>query len=195
MALEVTGKNLDAGDALRTYVEDRVETALEKYAGREQSGHVRIEKAHKSFLTGCTLHLASGLSLEAHGEAADAYASVDQAIERLEKRLRRYKRRLKKRHSPTQRKPADIQVPYYVIQPSEDEETEPEDDNPVVVAQTQTVIRELSVSDAVMQLDLADRPVLVFQNASHGRMNVVYRRADGNIGWIDPGGEVSRPGQ
>lgn len=195
MALQVTGKNLDVGDALRTYVEDRVETALEKYAGREQSGHVRIEKANKSFLTGCTLQLTSGLSLEAHGEAADAYASVDQAVERLEKRLRRYKRRLKKRHSPTERKPADIQVPYYVIQPSEDEETEPEDDNPVVVAETQTVIRELSVSDAVMHLDLADQPVLVFQNAGHGRMNVVYRRADGNIGWIDPGGEVSRPGQ
>lgn len=190
MALQVTGKNLDIGEALRTYVEDRIVSALEKFSGREQTGHVRIEKAHGSFLTGCTILLQSGISLEAHGEAPDAYASADQALERLEKRLRRYKRRLKKRHAPTERKPSDIQVPYYVIQQAEEEEAETEDDNPVVVAETQTMMRELSVSDAVMQLDLTDRPVLVFQNASHGHINVVYRRADGNIGWIDPGGKV-----
>lgn len=191
MALQVTGKNLDIGEALRTYLEERIESALDKYAGREQSGHIRIEKAHGSFLTGCTIQLKSGLSLEAHGEAADAYASADQALERLEKRLRRYKRRLKKRNAPTERKPSDTQAPYYVIQAIEEEETEPEGDNPVVVAETQTVIRELSVSDAVMQLDLADKPLLVFQNAGHGRINVVYRRADGNVGWIDPGGELT----
>jgi len=192
MALQVTGKNLDIGDALRTYVEDRIESALDKYAGHEQSCNVRIEKAHGSFLTGCTVLLQSGLSLEAHGEAPDAYASADQALERLEKRLRRYKRRLKKRHGPTERKPADVEVPYYVIQQNEEEEAEPEDDNPVVVAETQTMMRELSVSDAVMQLDMTDNPVLVFQNASHGRVNVVYRRLDGNIGWIDPGGKVGQ---
>lgn len=192
MALQVTGKNLDVGEALRTYVEERVGTAMEKYAGKEQSGHIRIEKAHGAFLTGCTIQLASGLSLEAHGEAPDPYASADQALERLEKRLRRYKRRLKKKHGPTDRKPADIQAPYYVIQAAEEEESEPADDNPVVVAETQTAIRELSVSDAVMQLDITDRPVLVFQNAKYGRLNVVYRRADGNIGWIDPGGDVGQ---
>jgi len=190
MALQVTGKNLDVGEALRTYVEDRVENTLDKFAGQSPSGHVRIEKTRGSFLTGCTIQLQSGLSLEARGEASDAYASADQALERLEKRLRRYKRRLKKRHGPAERKPADIQAPYYVIQAAEDETPEPEDDNPVIVAETQTAINELSVSDAVMQLDLSERPLLVFQNASHGRINVVYRRDDGNIGWIDPGGTV-----
>lgn len=190
MALQVTGKNLDVGEALRTYVENRVENTLDKFAGQSPSGHVRIEKTRGSFVTGCTIRLKSGLSLEASGEASDAYASADQALERLEKRLRRYKRRLKKRHGPARRKPADIQAPYYVIQSAEDEAPEPEDDNPVIVAETQTAIHELSVSDAVMQLDLADRPLLVFNNASHGRINVVYRRDDGNIGWIDPGGDL-----
>lgn len=190
MALQVTGKNLDVGEALRTYVENRVENTLDKYAGQSPSGHVRIEKTRGSFLTGCTIQLQSGLSLEARGEAADAYASADQAMERLEKRLRRYRRRIKKRHGPAERKPADIQAPYYVIQSAEDEAPEPEDDNPVIVAETQTAIHKLSVSDAVMQLDLAERPLLVFQNASNGRINVVYRRDDGNIGWIDPGGDL-----
>lgn len=192
MALQVTGKNLDIGEALRTYLEERVETTLDKYAGQSTSGHIRIEKANKAFLTGCTIQLNSGLSLEAHGEAGDAYASADQALERLEKRLRRYKRRLKKRHGPTERKPAEIEAPYYVIQQTEDEADESEDENPVVVAETQTVIREFSVSDAVMQLDLADRPLLVFRNAGNGRINVVYRRNDGNIGWIDPGGALTQ---
>ena len=190
MALQVTGKNLDVGEALRSYIAERVETALEKYTGQSPTGHIRIEKAHKAFLTGCTMQLKSGLSLEAHGEAPDAYASVDQAIERLEKRLRRYKRRLKKRHVPAERELPAVEAPYYVIQQTEDEETVSEEDNPIVIAETQTMIRELSVSDAVMQLDLAGRPLLVFQNAGHGRLNVVYRRSDGNIGWIDPGGQL-----
>lgn len=191
MALQVTGKNLDIGEALRTYVEDRIENTLDKYTGQSPSGHIRIEKTHGSFLTGCTIQLQSGLYLESHGEAPDAYASADQALERLEKRLRRYRRRIKKRHGPTQRKPSDTPAPYFVIQPGHEEENETDDDNPVVVAELQTTIRELSVSDAVMQLDLAEKPVLVFQNASHSRINVVYRRDDGNIGWIDPGGKTT----
>jgi len=190
MALQVTGKNLDIGEALRSHVTDRIEATIDKYTGQTPSGHVRIEKAHGAFLTGCTIQLRSGLSLDTHGEAHDGYASFDQSLERLEKRLRRYKRRLNKRRGPAERKPQDREAPYYVIQSSADEEVEPEADNPVIVAETQTVIRELSVSDAVMQLDLADRPVLVFQNARPGQINVVYRREDGNAGWIDPGGDL-----
>lgn len=194
MALQVTGKNLDVGEALRTYVSERIETALDKYTGKSLSGHVRIEKEHGAFRTGCTIQLRSGLSLESHGEAPDAYASADLALDRLEKRLRRYKRRLKKRQGPGQRTVAATQAPYYVIQSAEDEDREePEDDNPIIVAETRTVIHELPVSDAVMQLDLGESPFLVFRNASHGRINIVYRRTDGNIGWIDPGGPPSEP--
>ena len=192
MALQVTGKNLDIGEALRTYVSDRIETVVDKFTGQSPSGHVRIEKAHGAFLTGCTIQLRSGLSLEARGEAGDAYASFDQSLERLEKRLRRYRRRIKKHRGPAEGKSQGTDAPYYVIQSAPDEEAEPEDDNPVVVAETQTVIRELSVSDAVMLLDMAERPLLVFQNAKHGRINIVYRRDDGNIGWIDPGGTLPK---
>lgn len=191
MELQVTGKNLDVGVALRTYVTERVEQAVGKYVGRSLPGHIRIEKERGNFRTDCSIQLRSGLSLQSRGEAPDAYASADLALERLEKRLRRYKRRLKNHHGPAA---AESAAPYYVIQAAEDEEEHAdENDNPVIIAETETMIQVLPVSDAVMQMDLSDRPLLVFRNASHLRLNVVYRRADGNIGWIDPG-ETSENG-
>ena len=96
MTIQVTGKNLDVGEALRSYVQERVVHTVEKFIGREPSGHVRIEKEHGEFRTNCTIHLWQGMSLEAHGVAADAYQSADRACERLEKRVRRYKRRVKR---------------------------------------------------------------------------------------------------
>jgi ribosomal subunit interface protein len=184
MTLQVTGKNLDIGEALRTYVTDRVEQTIDKYVGNSMSGHVRIEKERTQFRTDCSIQLRSGLALQSHGEAQDAYASADLALERLEKRLRRYRRRLKKHHGPA-RQDATF-APDYVIEA--DAEVAPEgEDNPVIVAETETEIHELAVSDAVMEMDLSQKALLVFRNASHGRLNVVYRRSDGNIGWIDPG--------
>jgi ribosomal subunit interface protein len=190
MTLQVTGKNLDVGEALRSYVLERIEHTLEKYVGTSLSGHVRIEKEHGEFRTDCSIQLRSGLSLQSHGEAPDAYASADLALERLDKRVRRYKRRLKKHHSQV-REPdleTDSQAPTYVLQSGDDEQEEQEHDNPVIIAETQTVVRDMPVSDAVMHMDLSDQQFVVFRNASHGRINVVYRRPDGNIGWIDPGG-------
>lgn len=189
MALQITGKNLDVGEALRTYVAERVEHTLDKYVGKGLSGHVRIEKEHGAFRTDCSIQLRSGLSLQSHGEAADAYASADLALERLDKRLRRYKRRLSKHHSQPSLRTAQMQAPDYVIRAGEDEQEDMDGENPVIIAEAHTVIRELPVSDAVMQMDLSDEQFIVFRNASHGRINVVYRRPDGNIGWIDPGGE------
>jgi ribosomal subunit interface protein len=192
MTLQITGKNVDVGDALRAYVVERIEHTLDKYVGRSLSGHVLIEKEHGAFRTDCSIKLRSGLSLQSHGEAPDAYASADLALERLDKRLRRYKRRLKRRHGPSAAPEKQVQAPYYVIETAEEEHELPEGDNPVIIAETQMAIRELPVSDAVMQMDLLDEPFMVFRNASHGRINVVYRRPDGNIGWIDPGGEPAR---
>lgn len=183
MTLQVTGKNLDVGEALRTYVAERVGSALDKYLGQDLAGHVRIEKEGAQFRTDCSIQLRSGLSLQSHGESHDAYGSADLALERLEKRLRRYKRRLKNHHAAPAIEPTP--APYYVIQAAEDEADEVDGDNPVIIAETETAIRELSVSDAVMELDLSDRPVVVFRSASSGQLNVVYRRADGNVGWID----------
>jgi ribosomal subunit interface protein len=182
MTIQVTGKNLDVGEALRGYVQERVQHTVEKYIGRVPSGHVRVEKEHGEFRTNCTIHLWQGMSLEAHGVAGDAYQSADRACERLERRVRRYKGRLK-RHGPAREEtPA---ASYVLKSPLEDEE-ESDADNPIIVAESETVVHEMAVSDAVMQMDLSDRPFLLFRNAKHGEINVVYRRDDGNVGWIDP---------
>ena len=139
-----------------------------------------------NFRTNCTVHLWQGMSLEAHGVAPDAYQSADLACERLEKRVRRYKRRLKRHgggETPRKHTPATD----YVIQAAQEGHEERDEDNPVIIAEAETPVHEMAVSDAVMQMDLSDRPFVVFRNASHGEINVVYRRDDGNIGWIDPG--------
>lgn len=185
MTIQVTGKNLDVGEALRVYVLGRVEQTVDKFIGREVTGHVRIEKEHGEFRTNCSIHLWQGMSLEAHGVAPDAYQSADIACERLEKRVRRYKRRLKRKgggESPRKLTPATD----YVIQATQGEHGERDEDNPVIIAEAESLVHELSVSDAVMQMDLSDRPFVMFRNAGHGEINVVYRREDGNIGWIDP---------
>jgi ribosomal subunit interface protein len=191
MTIQVTGKNLDVGEALRGYVLERVAHVVERYIGREPTGHVRIEKEHGEFRTNCTIHLWQGMSLEAHGVAADAYQSADLACERLDKRVRRYTRRVK-RHGGIARQ--ETPAVSYVLQPRQEghEESGEDEDNPVIIAEAPTVVHEMSVSDAVMQMDLSDLPFVVFRNASHGEINVVYRRDDGNIGWIDAAAKKAR---
>jgi ribosomal subunit interface protein len=185
MTIQVTGKNLDVGEALRGYVQDRVVHTVEKYVGRPPTGHVRIEKEHGEFRTNCTIHLWQGMSLEAHGTAPDAYKSADLACERLEKRVRRYTRKVK-RHGGGQTPRKETPAASYVLQSPPEGQEESDEDNPIIVAEAETVVHEMAVSDAVMHMDLSDRPFVVFRNASHGEINVVYRRDDGNIGWIDP---------
>lgn len=187
MSIQVSGKNLDIGEALRFYIHDRIDQTLEKFMGNATSGHVRIEKDGGHFRTDCSLHLGSGLDLQSKGQSHDVYASADAALERLEKRLRRYKRRLKNHHQRHNSGQFIEGTPAfdYVIQ-AEDSEAEQQDDSPIIIAEQQTNINEFAVSDAVMQMDLSESSVLVFRNASHGRINIVYRRDDGNIGWIDP---------
>jgi len=189
MSVQVTGKNLDIGEALRFYVVDRIDQTLDKFMGNATSGHVRIEKDGSQYRTDCSLHLGSGLDLQAKGESHDIYASADAALERLEKRLRRYKRRLKNHHQ--KQSSGDViratsALDYVIQAQGESEEEEDIDDGPIIIAESETNINEGTVSDAVMQMDLSDRSLVVFRNASHGRINIVYRRDDGNIGWIDP---------
>ena len=191
MVMQVTGKNIDLGTALRNYATERVERILEKYDSRGVSAHIFIEKEHGKFNTTCTVHLASGLSLQSKGQANEAHPSVDESTAHLEKRLRRYKRRLRDHHQAASAK-ADMvmlnAMDYIIQHKDEEEEAEQSEAAPAIVAEAQTAIHELSVGDAVMAMDLADRSFLIFTNASHGRLNVVYRRDDGHIGWIDPGG-------
>jgi ribosomal subunit interface protein len=195
MTTKVTGKNIELGENLRSYAVSRVEAALDKYAGRSVSGHISVEKNHNGFLTQCAIHLASGLDMQSTGTGVDAYGSVDSAMERLEKRLRRYKRRLKS-HGQGVDQPApaaEIAGMDYVIDAEGVDGGVAEGESealaaPAVIAEMPARVRAMSVSDAVMQLDLADQHFLVFRNAAHGGVNVVYRRPDGNIGWIDPSG-------
>jgi len=190
MTIQVTGKNLDVGEALRAYIQDRIAHSVEKYIGRQPTGHVRIEKEHGEFRTNCTIQLWQGMSLEAHGVAGEAYQSADRACERLEKRVRRYTRKVKRHGGETARK--ETRARDYVLQLPPEGQEETDEDNPIVIAEAATVLHEMAVSDAVMQMDLSDRPFVVFRNASHGELNVVYRREDGNIGWIDPAVEKAR---
>jgi ribosomal subunit interface protein len=187
MPLRVSGKNLDIGEALRAQVAERVSAAVSKFFDGGFTGHVTVEKEGTVFRTDCALHLASGVTLQAEGMAHDAYLSTDKAAERIEKRLRRYKRRLKDRtgsHNGTNR---EVEIPSYVIQaPEEDDDVEVQDFHPVVIAETKKAMRTISVSEAVVDLDLTGAPVVVFRHAGSGRVNMVYRRSDGNIGWIDP---------
>jgi ribosomal subunit interface protein len=178
---------------LRSYVQERVVQTVEKFMGRAPSGHVRIEKEHGEFRTNCTIHLWQGMSLEAHGVAPEAYQSADLACERIEKRVRRYKRRLKRHGGEIPRK--QTLAASYVIQASEEEHGDRDEDNPIIIAEAETAVHEMAVKDAVMQMDISDRPFVVFRNTSDGEINVVYRRDDGNIGWIDPAGKKVRADQ
>jgi ribosomal subunit interface protein len=187
MTIQVTGKNIGAGEAFQIYVTDKISDVLDKYIGPELSGHVRVEKAKVGFRTDCSLRLRTGLLVEAHGEGPDAYASADAAIERLDKRVRRYKRRLKSHHHGAGDMNArSTGLNEYVVQVEDEEAVHEVADSPVIVAETESLLQEMTVSEAVMQLDLTDKAFLLFRNAAHGRLSVVHRRADGHIGWIDP---------
>jgi ribosomal subunit interface protein len=192
MALRVSGKNMDIGEALRGQVEARVAQALGKYVeGGTYSGHVTVARDGSGFRTDCVLHLSSGVTLEAHGRAHDAYAAFNESAERIEKRLRRHKRRLRDRSSAYSevRNASALEMPSYVLESPGEEVEETQEFHPVVVAESTASLHELSVSDAVLELDMTGVPVLVFRHAGHGRINVVYRRRDGTIGWIDPPAE------
>ena len=197
MTLRISGKSISVGEALRSRVSERTDEVLRKYFDGNYSGHITLSKDGFGFRTDCSLHLDSGITLEADSNAADAYASADQALVMIEKRLRRYKSRLKDRHA---RKTyaataataalaglngAGLDAPSYIIEAPEgdDEVTEY---SPVIIAEATKSLKRLSVSEAVMELDLTGAACIVFQHGSSGRVNIIYRRTDGNVGWVDP---------
>jgi ribosome hibernation promoting factor len=193
MAFRVSGKNIAIGDALRGRVNERIAEATAKYFDGGYSGHVTIGKDGFGFRTECVVHLDSGIILEADATAGDAYSSADQAAERIEKRLRRYKSRLKDHQAASAvglgigRDDDLVAAPSYILAaPEHDTDEEITEYNPVIIAEATTELKRMSVSEAVMQLDMSGCAVVVFRHAGHGRVNLVYRRADGHIGWIDP---------
>ncbi|KAF2991924.1 ribosome-associated translation inhibitor RaiA [Methylocystis sp. MJC1] len=187
MSLRVSGKNINIGESLRTHIAQRLEQTTSKYFDGGVSGHVTIAPEGSGYRADCALHLTSGIVLQTDGRGQEPYATFDQAADRLEKRLRRYKERLKG-HGQAPETP-EI-VPYQVLEAPDQEAEAPVEFSPAVVAETTTKLRRLSVSAAVLDLDLSGAPVMIFRHANTGRVNIVYRRADNNIGWIDtPGGE------
>ncbi|ETR77696.1 hypothetical protein X566_08605 [Afipia sp. P52-10] len=191
MTIRVSGKGISVGEALRERVSSRTDEVLGKYFDGNFSGHVTIGKDRSGFRTDCLFHLDSGMTLEAEATAADAYASADLALLQIEKRLRRYKSRLKDRSArktaAANAALATLNVPSYVIEaPAFGEDEDIDAFNPVIIAEATTSLKRLSVSEAVMELDLSGTSAMVFLHGNSGRVNLIYRRSDGNIGWVDP---------
>jgi ribosomal subunit interface protein len=186
--MTVTGQQIDVGDALRLHIEDAIESTTEKYFADAIDATVVLSRESFRIRATISMHVGRGIHVRAHEEADDAYAAFDVALAHFAKRLRRNKRRLRDHHRDRDAAAGSTNAPEYVLAPqSDDDGAEPpaNDDNPIIIAESQTVIENLTVSEAVMRLDLADAPAFVFRNSKHGGLGVVYRRDDGNIGWID----------
>jgi ribosomal subunit interface protein len=185
MNIQITGKHIDIGDALRTHVTDRVNSGVVKYFDRPVDAFVVFAKEGSEYRCDTSVHLSSGIRLQSSGQAGEIYSSFEIAAEHLETRLRRYKRRLKHHHNAN-KSHQPIEASAYVIQSTDSEEDTEAEPQPVIIAEDVTKISTLSVGEAVMQMDLQDTPVVLFKNGANGALNVVYRRHDGHIGWIDP---------
>jgi len=189
MRINVTGKQLDVGDALRSHVEDKLSAVVEKYFDRFIDAQVTIATDGPLFRADLSVHVGTGIKLQSHEEGGDAYAAFELALEKMDKRLRRYKRRVRSHHDiATRTDTVDMAAQSYILAAEEEHETEPETLQPVIVAETSMSIPTVTVGEAVMRMDLEDLPVLMFQNRATGSLNVVYRRKDGNVGWIEPDG-------
>jgi ribosomal subunit interface protein len=202
MQVQISGKHLDVGDALRSRISDELLSSIGKYFERGGDADVVVGKNGHSFQVDCSVRLASGHRLESCGQGGDAHAAFDAALTKVEARIRRYKRRLKNHHHPSGRI-AETASMVVLRAPREDDDIDgwdagldPGADDPdppsgVVIAETEAPLKTMTVSMAVMEMDLTESHAIVFRNAAHGGLSVVYRRGDGNIGWVDP--ERMRP--
>lgn len=193
MQLSVKGKQLDVGDALRTHVGDSLSHILNKYFGDAIEVKMTLSREGPRYRAVITAHVGRGIQLRAQGEADEPYPAFDTAAEHLSKRLRRHKRRLRDHHKEDPTMSESFPAQQYVLDgnAAEPEASEAVPDIPVIVAEMMTEIPSLSVSSAVMRMDLADLPALLFRNSSHQGLNMIYRRSDGNVGWVDPRGNRS----
>lgn len=190
MDIRVSGHQIDTGEALQTYVAGRLNAMVEKYFSRALSSQVTFGKgANGAFTSDIVTHVNKGLILKSHGDAHDVHLSFDQAAEKLDKQLRRYKRRIHDRHTQAAHSLAEEEAAYTVFAAplgAVEDEDEAAESAPPIIAETTADIPEASVADAVMMLDLRDTGALLFKNAGTGVHNMVYRRRDGSIGWVEP---------
>lgn len=188
MRYQISGKQIDIGEALQTHVQGELGEMLSKYAGRPTEAVVVFSKSGHEYVCETVVHLSTGLTAQAKAHATEIYAAFDGSNEKMDKQLRRYKRRLKDHHrersQPVELSAADS---YILASGDESQEEQADSGTPLIVAETETKIQEISVGEAVMQMELADSSVLVFRNEKNKGINVVYKRDDGNIGWVDPG--------
>jgi len=200
MQITVKGKQINVGDALRGHAEQRLTDAVAKYFDQAiEASAVLAREAHE-FRADISVHVGRGILVQGHSQGDTAYIAFDTALEHIAKRLRRYKRRLRGHHRKANRAVTDerIMAQQFVLTETDAVETpeseEAETTPPVVVAEMTTEIETLTVEEAVMRMELADQPTVMFHNSAHGGLNVVYRRADGNFGWIDPQGNSQSRG-
>jgi len=187
MRYQISGKQIDIGEALQSHVKSELGETVDKYMQRPTDATVVFSRNAHEYICEATVHLSTGLTASASGRATEVYAAFEACREKMDKQLRRHKRRLKDHHKersePVEFDAADL----YVLASDEDDATaEGESLTPVIVAEMETRVPTISVGEAVMQMELASKPLLVFRNEKHGGVNVVYRRDDGHVGWIDP---------
>lgn len=187
MRYQISGKQIDIGEALQTHVQTELAEILNKYAGRPTEAYIVFSKSGHEFVCESVVHLSTGLTAQATGRATEIYAAFDASSEKMDKQLRRYKRRLKDHHAGRSQPVELSDAGSYILEPRDESDEVSEDSvNAMIVAEMEAKIPSLSVGEAVMQMEIANAPVLVFRNEKHSGINVVYRRDDGNIGWIDP---------
>ncbi|MCA2011708.1 ribosome hibernation-promoting factor, HPF/YfiA family [Pararhodobacter sp. CCB-MM2] len=187
MRYQISGKQLDVGEALQTHVKNELGNVMEKYSQRPTDANIVFSRDAHTYVCESTVHLSTGLTAQAKGQANDVYAAFDACCERMDKQLRRYKRRLKDHHRDRSGPVEFAGASSYILAAEEGAEgDEPDSLQPMIIAEMEARIPSISAGEAVMQMELAHAPVLVFRNERHGGLNVVYRREDGNIGWIDP---------
>ena len=197
MQVQVSGKHVAVGDALTSRITDELEGCIGRYFERGGlDADIVVSRDGHAFRVDCIVRLATGQQLDSHGSGEDAHAAFGAALGKIERRIRRYKRRLKNHHRPGLRETTE-DAALLVLRAPETEDDEGgwdelaesgshEPPSGVVIAETQSVLRTMTVSMAVLELDLTESQTIVFRNAAHGGLSVVYRRSDGNIGWIDP---------
>ena len=190
MQLSVKGHQIDIGDTLRAHIDDALVGTFHKYFGDAIDANVTLSRNGHLYHAVVSSHIGRGMLLQAQGDADDAYRAFDLAAERLAKRLRRYKRRLRDHHKEAGADLETLPAQQYILAGEHSEEAGEDEGaaGPAVVAEMSTEIPSLTVSEAVMRLDLAELPAMMFRNRAHGGLNMIYRRGDGNIGWIDPRG-------
>ena len=187
MRYQISGKQLDVGEALQTHVKTELGETVDKYMQRPTDATVVFSRTLHEYVCEIIVHLSTGLTASAAGRAGEVYAAFEACREKMDKQLRRHKRRLKDHHRERVT-PVEFDAAGLYVLAAEDDETEPAGDSlaPVIVAEMETKVPTISVGEAVMQMELSTKPLLVFRNEKHGGVNVVYRREDGNVGWIDP---------